>query len=675
MLLRYRTGVVGGFSSHCVGAWWPLARHHPPRVASLLALQLGHSVRRASTSHPASSARATNAGRWEPQLRRLAVVRPDLVDEWVPELNDADVSSVPCTSQISVWWRCAACGESYQASVRDRAVADKGCPRCSLERQPQPQPQRSQDARGGDCGVAEGASAGAVAGGAASLAETHPLLASRWDQEKNGLLRPTDVASTSELNVWWRPAEGRPAHERSFRRPVYAFVEVPYSMEEQREAQAKMELGILQQIRQAAKIAEARERDMLPAAATVLDDIVAASPSGAAAAPMTQEPQIKELEGEDLYKAIELWERSLDAAADADYRPLFQFTEACDWAAVSREQVLTTYDAFVQVHREKSRAKPGNSSSDQQQQQQPRPVETSAVPSVITDPDWVQHFTLSVEDVASGRFAASACLVLPDAASPAKSPPPSAEEGGGATEARRGGEAAGIRRRVDSLPPPPEEYESEVHTTFASPRRSYPRRPPMPPQREDDLTDSLPKATEATPQRAASLKGGRDQERRGSLSKDLPSEASFEVLSLAGTESLLREYALSGDKDVPFDADEQELQQQSLLGQAALQSMTSDEVRALQYNRGTPRPRRTGRFRLRPPTEIDARRGAGLGSALGASLSPAADEAEGKQQQVIQAPGAPRKVARPKKKRQETTDSTSSAAASAQETAASLASA
>ncbi|RNF07391.1 hypothetical protein TraAM80_03303 [Trypanosoma rangeli] len=666
-MLRYRTSGVGSFSAHYVGAWWPLARHHPHRVTCLLALHHGHTVRRASMSHLASSERAKNTGNWEPQLRRLAVVRPDLVDEWVPELNDTDVSSVPCTSQIPVWWCCAACGENYQATVRERAVLDKGCPRCSLERQSQ----HLQHTNRSDRSVVEGAAASSGNGGAPSLAETHQLLASRWDHEKNGLLRPTDVTSTSELNVWWRPAEGRPAHERSFRRPVYAFVEVPYSMEEQREAQARMELDILQQIRRAAKIAEARERNTFPAAETVLDDIVSTDPNSAAAVPTTQESQGQELEGEDFYKAIELWERSLDVKINADCQPLFQFTKACDWGEVSREQVLTTYNEFVMGHKEQNRVKEGSGIDPQH----PQPVASDAVPSVITDPDWVKYFTLSVDEVSKDCFAASARLVFSGMVSSLK-PPQSAEEGAEATEGKRD-EAAGRRCRADSLPPPPEEYESEIRTTFAFPKQFYPRRPQMPPHREDDLMESFPKATEATPRQPASSKGETDKGRRGSLSNDLPAEASFEALTLAGTQSLLQEYTFPGDKDVPFDADEPEVQQQSLLGKGVLQPMTNDEVQALQYNRGTPRPRRTGRFRLRPPDDVNVRRGAGLRPALGVSLSPTADEAEGKQQQVIQAPGTPRKVARPKKKCQETAETTNAASgtSSAEEAATSLASA
>ncbi|PWU95440.1 hypothetical protein C4B63_22g95 [Trypanosoma cruzi] len=639
-MLRYRTGGVGGLPIHYVSTWWHLARHYPHRVACMLALHHGHTVRRVSTSHVASSEGGRNIGKREPQLRRLAVVRPDLVDEWVPELNDADVSSVPCTSQMSVWWRCTACGENYQASVRDRAVADKGCPRCSLLHQPQ-SPQHTNGSENGAVGDAKTSS-----GGLPSLAETHPLLASRWDYEKNGLLRPTDVTSTSELNVWWRPAEGRPAHEPSFRRPVYAFVEVPYSKEEQKESLAKMELDILQQVRQAAKIAEARELDTFPAAATMLDDIVSNSPEYAASMPMTREKQGQELEGEDLYKAIELWERGVDAKSDAAYQPLFQFTEACDWGEVSREEVLTVYDQFVMGHKLHKKAKEGTNADANNS------VESFSVPSVITDPDWVQHFTLSVDDVSKDCFASSARLVLPDVLFSLKSPRP--QEGGKSEEKKD--EATVISRRVDTLPPPPEEYETEIRTSFAPRKRFYPRPPPMPPSCEDDLADSVAMATEETRHQATSHEGKTENGKRGSLSRNAPSEASFEVLSLADSQSLLREYALSGDKALPFDADEKDLQKQSLVGPVAVQSMTREDAQALQYNRGAPRPRRTVRFRLRPPVDADIRQARGLGTALGESLSSTANKAEARAQPVIQAPGVPRKVARPKKKRQETTD-------------------
>lgn len=588
----------------------------------------------------------------EPQLRRLAVVRPDLVDEWVPELNDADVSSLPCTSQLSVWWRCTTCGENFQAVVKDRAVADKGCPHCAVE------PQRPEQTLHTDGEVA--ASAAETGGRAPSLAETHPALLSRWDYERNGLLRPTDVTSTSGLCVWWKPAEGRPAHERSFRRPVDAFVEVPYSVEEQEEARAAVELDILQQVRQAANVDKARELGLLSEDAALLDDLfLKKHKEGFITGSFAERKQEVELVGEDLHKAIEAWERGFDLKSDADVRPVFHFTELCDLAEVSRDHVLATYNQFVMENKDSNKTE-----ETVHTDRSPNP-NMSAVPSAITDPDWVQHFTLSMEDVSKDRFASSARLIFADpvtSASPSTQPVKEHErDENNQGETDRVGKAP---RRVDTLPPPPEEYEDEVHTFFAQPKRSYPRRPPMPPSREDDVTEAVPKAAEDGEQDASRLNGETRKRRSGLKKGGLPAEAAFEVLSISSSQSLAQEYALSSSsssKNALFDASEEDLNQGTLLGPLAMQSMTNEQARALQYNRETPRPRRTGRFRLRAPDDSDFKGQMAVAATLGSFVSSRSERQqqqkhqreEEKTQQVIQAPGAPRKVARPKRKSKE----------------------
>ncbi|KAH9601154.1 putative Zinc-ribbon domain [Trypanosoma melophagium] len=707
-MLRYRSSIAREFTAQRIGTWRSFTcryqqQHH--QQVYLSAIVLGNVIRNLST-HPAAFSDENNydtsdstkdgntnnirsAGRRrELHLSRLAVVRPDLIDEWVPELNDVDVSSVPSSSSLTVWWRCAACGENYQATVRDRAVVDKGCPRCSTISSHHHQQQQKYQ-----YGVEKGSTTEIMGGtkdaSIPSLAETHPTLASRWDQEKNGLLRPTDVTSTSDLNVWWKPAEGRPPHERSFRRPVHAFVEVPYSVEEQQEAQAALELDILQEIRRAAKIEEARERDTFPAAAHLLDDLVSqrrvdTSVDGKTFSPLfikeqrnhQQTLQEEELVGDDIHRAIEMWEKSLDVKLDPSYRPVFYFTEACDGAGVSRDEVLTTYDRFVAWHKRQKRKKRNDSCTkedDNNNDNNSNCNNDNIVPSVITDPDWIQHFTLNVEDVVKDRFAPTARIVLPDITPTVKQKQQektlgedTTTEGGGVT-----------RRRVDSLPPPPEEYESEIRTTFASRKYSYPRRPPMPPHREDDITEGVPTMTEDKQSKqeqegyissSSSQSALTGEKKSTSTRKETPAEAAFEVVSLSASQSLTQEYTTStSDKNTLFDADEKDLHLRSLLGPAALQSMTEEEARALQYNRGTPRPRRTGRFRLRPPAEVKVQRTSGLNATLGLAPSFFTDKEQSneqqeqqQQQQVIQAPGAPRKVARPKKKRQETDEKSSS---------------
>ncbi|ORC88996.1 uncharacterized protein TM35_000142070 [Trypanosoma theileri] len=699
-MLRYRSGIVREFTAQGIGAWWSFTGRYQQQYHQqvyLSAILAGNTVRNSST-HPVAFSDEnnydtnekseesktnntnnikSNVRRRESHLSRLAVVRPDLIDEWVPELNDVDVSSVPSSSSITVWWRCAACGENYQATVRDRAVVDKGCPHCSSIQQQQQTVGNDTTTESMGKIIKEDAST-------PSLAETHPTLASRWDYEKNGFLKPTDVTSTSELNVWWRPAEGRPSHERSFRRPVHAFVEIPYSVEEQREAQAALELDILQQIRRAAKIEEAREQDTFPAAAHLLDDLVTKRSANTSANTETSSSsplygkghrnhehtlQEEELVGDDVHRAIEMWEKNLDVKLDPSYRPVFYFTEACDGAGVSRDEVLTTYDRFVAWHKRQKGEKKSDSSTDNDN--------NDNLPCVLTDPDWLQHFTLNVEDVVKDRFAPTARIVLPDITTTTGVKEKQEQEE--LRDENNTAAAGGVtRRRVDSLPPPPEEYESEIRTTFPSRKNTYPRRPPMPPNREDDITEGVPTMTmekeykqkqqqgeEHIKSSSSSSQSTLSGERKSSTRKEAPAEAAFEVVSLSASQSLTQEYSTStSDKNTLFDAEEKDLHLRSLLGPAALQSMTEEEARALQYNRGTPRPRRTGRFRLRPPVDTKVQRTGGLKATLGAASSYRTDEEEQQQQQqqqqVIQAPGAPRKVARPKKKRQESDDNSNS---------------
>lgn len=620
-------------------------------------------VRMASTGAPgaAESLDNSNVGSGsnmqcrEASIRRLAVVRPDLVGEWVPELNDSDVSSVLCTSTIDAWWRCNACGANYRATVKDRATIEKGCPECASTRTLR-QNHVSSDSCTGTAAVSERTNETAKG----SLKETHPAIADRWDYERNGLLLPTDVDAASELNVWWKPAPGRPSRERSFRRPVFAFVETPYSEEEQLEAQTALELDVLQQVRQASKITTARENHALPAAARMLDDIVFRNNSSSSSEhtsattniAASSEPMITEgaqgnrcnLDGEDLYKAVELWERKHKTKAGLETRPMFYSTENCDGAAIARGQVLTAYHRFVSDRKPKVCTAHDGNENDQ-----------LPIPSAIEDPDWLQHFTLRVDDVAIGHSASSARLVLPDNVAFVSA----VDHEKHTTVASNG---ASRKSRMATLPPPPEEYGSEVRTTFAVQKRSYPRRPPQPPAREDDVTEAVPKATEAAGERAI----GSFPHHTGSgaaRNNGLP-EASFAVVSLSGAQSLAREYnsGTTDNIDALFDAKGEELQRQTLLGPTAISSMTEDQVRALQYNRGSPRPRRTGRFRLRPPVETDSgstevvRKGDVLTSTFGSGVLSATDpptQDEDKDLKIIQAPGAPRKVSRPKRKKAE----------------------
>lgn len=155
-------------------------------------------------------------------LRRLSVVRPDLVGEWVPDMNDLDVATVAITALDSVTWRCSTCAHQWAAPVRDRAIGEGGCPEC---------------ARRAASGIAS-------LNNGDSILTTHPSAAERWHTALNGSLRPSDVSATSTRAVWWRSADGKEA----FRRPIYAFVREERSLREVHATEAEERMTALEHL-------------------------------------------------------------------------------------------------------------------------------------------------------------------------------------------------------------------------------------------------------------------------------------------------------------------------------------------------------------------------------------------------------------------------------------------
>ncbi len=106
----------------------------------------------------------------------LASQRTDLASEWNYEKNgDLIPSMVASGSSKKVWWKCKN-GHEWEASISQRVRVGSGCPFCAGVR---------------------------VLSGYNDLMTTHPELASEWDYEKNGDLRPDMVQAGSEKKVWW----------------------------------------------------------------------------------------------------------------------------------------------------------------------------------------------------------------------------------------------------------------------------------------------------------------------------------------------------------------------------------------------------------------------------------------------------------------------------------------
>ena len=63
----------------------------------------------------------------------LCSLYPDIAKEWHPTLNqDLSVEKIMPASNDRVWWKCSACGYSYQAQVANRTgYKHSGCPKCN----------------------------------------------------------------------------------------------------------------------------------------------------------------------------------------------------------------------------------------------------------------------------------------------------------------------------------------------------------------------------------------------------------------------------------------------------------------------------------------------------------------------------------------------------------------
>ena len=110
----------------------------------------------------------------------LATCAPLLAKQWHPEKNgQLTPHQVVCGSARKVWWRCPR-GHEWQAQIQSRA-AGSGCPVCAGK---------------------------TVQSGENDLESSYPEIAAQWTWEKNGLLRPSQISSCSNRQVWWRCALG-----------------------------------------------------------------------------------------------------------------------------------------------------------------------------------------------------------------------------------------------------------------------------------------------------------------------------------------------------------------------------------------------------------------------------------------------------------------------------------
>lgn len=108
----------------------------------------------------------------------LASQRPDLAAEWHPTKNGAlKPTDVTCGSDKKVWWKCNKNPEHiWMTSISIRNHQGTGCPYCLGKK---------------------------VLPGDNDLATLFPSIAAEWHPTRNGDLKPTDVTSRSNKDVWW----------------------------------------------------------------------------------------------------------------------------------------------------------------------------------------------------------------------------------------------------------------------------------------------------------------------------------------------------------------------------------------------------------------------------------------------------------------------------------------
>jgi hypothetical protein len=113
-------------------------------------------------------------------LNDLQTVNPTLAAEWDTEKNDnLPPCSVAANNNQRAWWRCEH-NHSWQATICSRNKGNR-CPYCAGRK---------------------------VLAGFNDLASTYPDVAKTWHLEKNGDLRPEDVAAASNKKVWWKCDRG-----------------------------------------------------------------------------------------------------------------------------------------------------------------------------------------------------------------------------------------------------------------------------------------------------------------------------------------------------------------------------------------------------------------------------------------------------------------------------------
>lgn len=130
----------------------------------------------------------------------FATVRPDLVKEWHPTKNGylTPYNTAASSNRKRIWWQCSICGNVWQATPSSRYARAEGygCPECGKRK------------------TAEAAHNRQFKPGINDLATTRPDLLSVWDFDKNGDIKPENVAQFANIKVWWKCEKGHNYQQR-----------------------------------------------------------------------------------------------------------------------------------------------------------------------------------------------------------------------------------------------------------------------------------------------------------------------------------------------------------------------------------------------------------------------------------------------------------------------------
>jgi DNA-directed RNA polymerase subunit RPC12/RpoP len=137
--------------------------------------ELGHSWKASANTRQKSSCPVCAGRKVEAGFNDLFSLKPTLAAQWDYSKNTLKPTEVTLGSGRFVWWICDK-GHSWETRVADRQQGS-GCPYCS-----------------GHLAIP----------GETDLATVKPELLAEWDYAKNDNIKPEQIASQSNMYVWWK---------------------------------------------------------------------------------------------------------------------------------------------------------------------------------------------------------------------------------------------------------------------------------------------------------------------------------------------------------------------------------------------------------------------------------------------------------------------------------------